>query len=103
MFYYKAVYTYPALFEEFWSNYPRKIEKVSCWITWEKLNKIHQQEIVIASKNFAEAMKEEGREIKYIKYPKAFINPKKQIWKDYLEPVKKEKTWLEDKLNNKGG
>ena len=76
---------YPQKFEEFWKNYPRKIGKKDCFITWNNLNNKIKDELIIASKNYSEAMRSEERKMKHIKQPKLFINPKKEHWKDYLK------------------
>lgn len=82
--------SYPSEFEEFWINYPRKIEKKNAYITWKRLTKKQKEEVIRAAVNYAVAMRLEKREIQYIKHPKTFLNPKKEVWKDYLTPPKKE-------------
>jgi len=90
---------YPPEFEEFWSAYPRQIEKKNCYITWKRLSKKAQKEVIIAAKNYAKAMQREQREEEYIKHAKVFLNPQKEIWKDYLEsPKSASDAWLEKKL-----
>jgi len=90
---------YPPEFEEFWDNYPRKIEKKNCYITWKQLSKKAKKEVIIAAKNYAKAMQREQREEEYIKHPKVFLNPRKEIWREYLqEPKKASDEWLKKKL-----
>jgi len=40
----------------------------------------------------------DGKEEEYILLPTTFLNPKKCLWEDYLKPAKKEKSWLENKM-----
>jgi len=90
---------YPPEFEEFWLAYPRKVEKKNCYITWRRLTKKQQKEVIIAAKNYGKAMQAEGREDEYIKHAKVFINPAKEIWKDFLvSPQSASDAWLEKKL-----
>lgn len=90
---------YPIEFEAFWLNYPRKIEKKNAYLTWRRLSKKQQKEVIIAAKNYKKAMQAEGREDEYIKHPKVFINPAKEIWKDFLiSPQKASDEWLAKKL-----
>lgn len=74
---------YPQKFEDFWKNYPRKIEKKDCFITWRQFKKIEQDQVIIASKNYASAMESEGRDMKHMKHPKSFLN--KDRWKEYVK------------------
>jgi len=90
---------YPPEFEEFWLAYPRKIEKKNCYITWKRLSKKAQKEVIVAAKNYRKAMQAECREDEYIKHPKVFINPRKEIWKEFLqEPTKASDDWLRRKI-----
>lgn len=90
---------YPIEFEAFYLEYPRKIEKRNCFLTWKRLSKEKQKEVIVAAKNYAKAMRAECREPEYMKYPKSFISPIREIWRDYLEPPKKASDeWLEKKL-----
>ena len=90
---------YPPEFEAFYLAYPRKIEKKNAYLTWKRLTKKQQQEVIISAKNYARAMQSEQRELEYMKYPKSFISPTREIWKEYLEPPKKASDdWLEKKL-----
>lgn len=90
---------YPPQFETFYFNYPRKIEKKNAYLTWKRLTIQQQNEVIVAAKNYAKAMKREQREEEYIKHPKVFVNPRKEIWKDYLLPTKSASdAWLEKKL-----
>ena len=94
---------YPPDFEKFYSAYPRQIEKKNAYLTWKRLNKKHQEEVIIAAENYAKAMKAEQREACYVKHPKVFLNPAKEIWKDFLvSPTKASDAWLEKKLKSGG-
>ena len=92
----KGKYIYTAIFDLFWEYYPRKIRKKAAFIIWQRLNYAQKQQNIIASKNYAEAM--EGKEEEYILMPTTFLNPKKCLWEDYMKPHKKEKTWLENRM-----
>ena len=90
---------YPIEFEAFYLEYPRKVEKQNAYLTWKRLSKQQQKEVIVAAKNYARAMRAEYREPEYMKYPKVFLNARKEIWKEYLEPPKKASDdWLEKKL-----
>ena len=90
---------YPPEFEKFWDNYPKKIEKKNCYITWKRLNKKAKEEVIIAAKNYKKAVQAECREDEYIKFPKTFLNPAKEIWKDFLvSPTKASDEWLRKKI-----
>jgi len=55
--------------------------------------------VIIAAKNYSLAMQREQRDEEHIKYPKVFLNPRKEIWKDYLqEPKSSSDEWLRKKL-----
>lgn len=90
---------YPIEFEAFYLEYPRKIEKKNAWLTWKRLTIKQKKEVIVAAKNYAKAMRAECRELEYMKYPKSFISPTREIWKDYLkEPTKGSDEWLKKKL-----
>ena len=94
---------YPIEFEAFWLEYPRKVEKMNAYLTWKRLTTRQKKEVIISAKNYARAMRAECREDEYMKYPKSFLNPQKEIWREYLEPPKKASdAWLEKKLKEKG-
>ena len=91
--------TYPPEFEAFYSAYPRQVEKTNAWLTWRRLTMKQKQEVIVAAKNYAKAMQREQRDEQYIKHAKVFLNPRKEIWKDYLEsPKSASDAWLEKKL-----
>ena len=90
---------YPPEFEAFYSAYPRKVEKRNAYLTWKRLTKAQQQQVIVAAKNYAKAMQAEQRDEEYIKYPKVFLNPQKEVWKEYIvPPTKASDAWLEKKL-----
>ena len=91
--------TYPTEFEKFYSAYPRKIEKQNAYLTWKRLTKKQQEQVIIAAKNYARAMQAEQRDEEYIKYPKVFLSPTKEIFKEYIAmPKSASDAWLEKKL-----
>lgn len=90
---------YPPEFEAFYSAYPRKVEKKNAYLTWRRLTKKQKQQVIDCAKNYARAMQAEQREDEYIKYPKVFLNPQKEIWKEYIAmPQSASDAWLEKKL-----
>ena len=90
---------YPIEFEAFYLEYPRKIEKKNAFLTWKRLTIRQKKEVIISAKNYARAMRTEQRELEYMKYPKSFISPFREIWKEYLTPPKSASdAWLEKKL-----
>ena len=90
---------YPPEFEQFYSAYPRQVEKRNAYLTWKRLTNAQQKEVIDCAKNYSRAMRSEQREVQYIKHAKVFLNPQKEIWKDYLqEPKKASDEWLRKKL-----
>ena len=90
---------YPLEFEAFWLNYPRRIEKQNAYLTWKRLTKNQQKQVIVAAKNYAKAMQAEQRDEQYIKHAKVFLNPQKEVWKEYIvPPTKASDDWLEKKL-----
>lgn len=94
-----SIIQYPIEFEAFYLEYPRKVEKRNAFLTWKRLSIQQKKEVIVAAKNYAQLMRSECREEQYMKYPKSFISPFREIWRDYLEPPKKASDdWLEKKL-----
>ena len=90
---------YPIEFEAFYLEYPRKVEKKNAYLTWKRLTIKQKKEVIVSAKNYARAMRAEYREEMHMKYPKVFLNPQKEIWRDYLqEPTKASDEWLKKKL-----
>lgn len=90
---------YPTEFEAFYLEYPRKIEKKNAFLTWQRLTKKQQKEVILAAKNYAKAMQVEQRELEYMKYPKSFISPRREIWKEFLkESESPSDAWLKRKI-----
>lgn len=90
---------YPIEFEAFYLEYPRKIEKKNAFLTWKRLTIQQKKEVIVSAKNYTKAMRAECREFEYMKYPKSFISPTREIWREYLEPpTKASDDWLEKKL-----
>lgn len=90
---------YPIEFEAFYLEYPRKVEKKNAFLTWKRLTIEQKKEVIVAAKNYFKAMRAEQRELEYMKYPKSFISPTREIWKEYLsKPKSASDEWLEKKL-----
>lgn len=77
---------YTPEFEQFWSYYPRRIEKKAAFKAWNaRLNqKITPEEMITGAKNYALECKQKGRAIEFIKHPSTFIGPS-EPFKDYLD------------------
>jgi hypothetical protein len=90
---------YPIEFEAFYLAYPRKVEKQNAYLTWRRLTKNQQKQVIVAAKNYAKAMQAEQRDEQYIKHAKVFLNPQKEVWKEYIAmPQSASDAWLEKKL-----
>lgn len=78
--------TYSSSFEEFWELYPRQVEKKDAFKAFEKLMKdgVSLDDILLATKNYAEYLLTENTELKYIKHPTTFLNADR--WQDWLDP-----------------
>lgn len=63
-------------FQEFWSAYPRKIDKKKAYKCYKARLKegFSEDELLIAAKNYAEECKKENRDPKYIKHPTTFLS-----------------------------
>lgn len=75
--------TYTPEFDEFWNVYPRKIGKVECFKTWERVikNGEHPSFIIQCATNYAKDCEMKGTEDRFIKHPKTFLNDER--YKDY--------------------
>jgi hypothetical protein len=71
-------------FDEFWSLYPRKVEKQKALAAWEGVIKrgSDPSEVIQATNNYIQQIKVNETETKFIKHPSSFFN--KDTWKDYL-------------------
>jgi hypothetical protein len=78
--------TYPADFEQFWQEYPRKRDKGKALRAWKARvrDKANPAEMITASSNYAAECAVKGTEERYIKHAATFIGPDKP----YLEYVK---------------
>jgi hypothetical protein len=79
----KVIKTYTTEFDEFWNVYPRKIGKVECFKTWEKVIKNGEQSslIIQCADNYAKDCLNKNTEERFIKHPKTFLNDER--YKDY--------------------
>jgi hypothetical protein len=79
---------YSCAFEEFWKEYPRKIEKIGAYKNWQtRLREGYKPEqLITAAKNYAAYCKQNGTEIRYMKHPKTFIGPSKPF-EEFLKPI----------------
>lgn len=74
---------YPSLFEEFWGNYPRKVEKRVALRAWAKLGEHEKGDVISATKNYRDECQYKNREKDFIKYPATFL--RQERWKDYMD------------------
>ena len=77
---------YNAHFQEFWNLYPRKKDKKRSYACYNaRLNEgFSEEEILSATKAYAEECKRENRDEKYIKHPSTFLGVNTPFM-DYLE------------------
>ncbi|MFG0211894.1 hypothetical protein ACFU8X_02245 [Brevibacillus porteri] len=77
----KEIYT--PQFDEFWSEYPRKISKADAAKAWNVLVKsgVSIDEIMEATRNYATEC--QGKEMQFIKHAATFL--RNDRWKDHLE------------------
>jgi hypothetical protein len=75
--------TYTPEFDEFWNVYPRKIGKMECFKTWEKVIKKGEQSsfIIQCADNYAKDCLNKQTEERFIKHPKTFLNDER--YKDF--------------------
>lgn len=77
---------YTSEFEEFWSIYPRKVEKktaFSRWCTNIKAN-ISAKDMIQAARNYAAYCRAECTEERYIKHPSTFLAPKNKPFTEWI-------------------
>lgn len=72
---------YSPEFEEFWSHYPRKIDKKLAYKAWgTRLKEKHKpSDIILAAKNYANTCRLDHREDKFIKHASTFLGPNKHF------------------------
>ena len=77
--------SYPKDFEEFWSIYPRKVDKGNAYKKYKaRINDgWKESELMEAASNYAEQVKRDRTEAKYIKHPKTFLS-ETTPFQDYL-------------------
>lgn len=79
---------YPADFEEFWSVYPRKVNKKGAYAKWRatlrKDDAPTKQQLIECAKRYAAECKRKGTEQQYILHAATFLGPQER-WRDYME------------------
>ncbi len=62
-------------FQEFWSAYPRKVDKKKAYKCYQTRLKegFSEEELMQAAQNYADECKKENRDSKYIKHPSTFL------------------------------
>jgi hypothetical protein len=75
---------YPPEFEEFWTPYPRKIEKKAAFIAWrnEVRTKADKVDLIPAVRHFASQMQTEHRSQDKIMHPEKFLH--KDRWREWV-------------------
>lgn len=68
---------YTPEFEEFWSHYPRRVEKRAAFKAWKTRLKegYKPQQLILAARNYASYCHIQGTEQRYIKHPSTFLGP----------------------------
>lgn len=79
--------TYTPEFLEFWSVYPRPLEKSDAFKTWEKVIKNGESPSILiqCATNYAQYCETKKTAPEYIKHPKSFLNEER--YKDFLVVV----------------
>lgn len=79
---------YPSDFEEFWSVYPRKVNKKGAYTKWRatlrKDDAPTKQELIECAKRYAAECKRKGTSQEYIMHAATFLGPQER-WRDYME------------------
>jgi hypothetical protein len=79
---------YSAEFEEFWSYYPRKVDKPKAYKSFKTKFKKHSLETLIdGAKRYSEYVKRIGTDTKYIKHGSTFLN-NDSFLDEYAEDIK---------------
>lgn len=83
----RIIHAYSPEFEEFWSVYPRKVEKLRAYKCWQARmrEKVPPSDLIAAARHYAEKCLREGTEEKFIKHPATFLGPTRP-YEDYIRP-----------------
>ena len=77
-------------FNEFWAEYPRKVDKKSAKTAYmNALGRAKAEDILAGTKRYAEESKRIGRPISYIKHPTTFIHG--DCWNNPFDAISEEK------------
>lgn len=73
-----------ALFQEFWSAYPRKVAKQAARAAWDKCVKhgTEPQRLIASAGHYAQAVIDSNTESQYILHGATFLGPNRR-WEDY--------------------
>lgn len=79
--------TYPADFEEFWQEYPRKTEKRAAFKAWKARLKggVAPAVLITAAKNYGAGCRADATDERYIKHPATFLGPNRP-YEEYIQP-----------------
>jgi hypothetical protein len=85
----KKINNYTDQFENWWSYYPRQVEKKKSFNAFEKALVNHSFEVLLnGAKGYADHIKKSGTDEKFVKHPTTFLNGESFI--DYQPKQKKE-------------
>lgn len=79
---------YSPEFEQAWSLYPRKVEKLKAYKAWKATlkRKAETTDMILAAKHYRADCDSEQREQKYMKHGATFYGPD-EPWRDYVKPT----------------
>ena len=64
-----------ALFDTFWTTYPRRVGKVATRKLWDKLSQTDRKNATLAAEQVAAQVRASGRMLQYVQHPSTFIGP----------------------------
>lgn len=82
-----SVIVYNIDFEDFWNSYPRQVEKIPAFKTWQRLidQNVNPDLLVACAMNYSDYCKMHVSSDQFIKYPSSFLD--KDKYKEYANPV----------------
>ena len=82
------------MFDEFWSIYPRKVNKAVARKSWQRLTEAQQLMAAKAISVHCDYWKAKETELEFIPHPATWLNQER--WEDELviEPKKQSKEWM---------
>ena len=76
---------YSADFQQFWTDYPRKVGKAAAFAEWKRRIKgeVSATDLVAAARNYAADCRRKETEEQYIAHPSTFLGPRRK-YEDYV-------------------